>query len=230
MILVIKNAKIEGLGHIEDIFKSRVIGYKYVLAQELDLETSEVEKFSGLIVLGGPQSVYESFKYPYLETEKKVIEKFISKDKPVLGICLGSQLIASTLGAKVYLGDRGSEIGWFKVQVTADGWKDSVFNKYAPEFWVFQWHSDTFDLPQGAKRIVTSESYINQGFTYGKSVYALQFHVEVTQQDVINWIEDYDFKDQKDRESMLKGFDLHGNDMIKICDDLIWKLFISKHS
>ncbi len=131
-----------------------------------------------LVVVGGPMSVWEEERHPWLRTEKRFIEACIRADKPVLGICLGAQLLANVLGARTYKGPH-KEIGWFNVDTTHEGrrpaWIDRTFPKH---FETFLWHGDTFDLPQGAIHIARSDAFENQGFVWNR-ILALQFHLEV---------------------------------------------------
>lgn len=132
-----------------------------------------------LIIMGGPMNVYEDDRYPWLKLEKQFIEQAIKADKPVLGICLGAQLVADVLGAKVF-GNLYKEIGWFPVQLTESARRNPIFSCLPQQLPVFHWHADTFSLPAGALRIAESEGCQNQGFLYGEMVVALQFHLEVT--------------------------------------------------
>ncbi len=130
-----------------------------------------------LIVVGGPMSVWEEQRHPWLRTEKRFVEACIKSGRPVLGICLGAQLLADVLGARTYKGPH-KEIGWFDVETTPEG-RNALGGKTLPErFETFLWHGDTFDLPQGALRIARSEAFENQGFIWNRTL-ALQFHLEV---------------------------------------------------
>ncbi len=130
-----------------------------------------------LIVVGGPMSVWEEQQYPWLRAEKRFIEACIETGRPVLGICLGAQLLADVLGAPTYKGIH-KEIGWFNVETTPEG-RDALGGKTLPErFETFLWHGDTFDLPDGALRIARSDAFENQGFMWNRTL-ALQFHLEV---------------------------------------------------
>lgn len=142
---------------------------------------------AGLIVMGGPMGVYEQDRYPFLKRELSFIRKAMEADKPVLGICLGSQLIAHALGARVYPNAK-KEIGWYRVHLTSEGKKDPLM-KGANAPWVFQWHGDTFDLPRGARRLASSTLCKNQAFRYGDNVYALQYHLEVDGPMIREWLD-----------------------------------------
>ncbi|MCS7299368.1 MAG: type 1 glutamine amidotransferase [Spirochaetia bacterium] len=229
MLLVLRNSRVEGLGYIENSLRKYTIRFEYFDTDKLTGDYKSfinLDKYSGLIVLGGPQSVYEEYKYPYLSEVKKILDKFITSRKPVLGICLGSQLIANVLGARVYKGDKGEEIGWYDVKITGDGLKDRVFSKYYPNMKVFQWHGDTFDLPRDAVRIATSDNYLNQAFTYNKNVYALQFHIETTLEDAKTWIKLSDFSKEKE-ESILSNYEQNFEKIKNINDEIVWYLFVN---
>jgi len=132
-----------------------------------------------LIVMGGSMSIDDYDEHPWLEAEKALIKQAIGAGKHVLGICLGAQLIADVLGARVYRGEH-KEIGWFDVQ-TSQGLQESVWKDVFPiSFTAFHWHGDTFNLPQGALSIGQSDACKQQGFIFDQRVVALQFHLETT--------------------------------------------------
>jgi len=132
-----------------------------------------------LIVLGGPMSVSDEKKYPWLAAEKRFIEKAIGNAKRVIGICLGAQLIANVLGARVYR-NRFKEIGWFPVTLSRHAGNSRLFSGLPDRFTAFHWHGDTFDLPDGADLLASSEGCTNQAFQYGSRVIGLQYHMETT--------------------------------------------------
>lgn len=139
----------------------------------------EQSDFDCLIVMGGPMNIYEIEKYPWLEREKLFIEQSISANKPVLGICLGAQLIADVLGAAITKADH-KEIGWFSVEKT-NGIRGTLLDNVFPESMeAYHWHGDTFSLPEGALHILRSEACENQGFLYKDRVIGLQCHLEST--------------------------------------------------
>lgn len=147
-----------------------------------------IDDLDWVIVMGGPMNIYEDDKYPWLTWEKHFIAEAIKKNKIVIGICLGSQLIADVLGSKVYQGQQ-KEIGWYPIQVTTEAQTHQVFASLPASFTVFHWHGDTFDLPPGAVRLAYSEVCANQAFIYGDRVLGLQFHLESTQDSVRQIIE-----------------------------------------
>ncbi|MEE9911701.1 MAG: gamma-glutamyl-gamma-aminobutyrate hydrolase family protein [Deltaproteobacteria bacterium] len=130
-----------------------------------------------LVVMGGPMSVNDEGEYPWLVSEKQFIREAIDSGVPVLGICLGAQLIASASGARVYR-NPVKEIGWFPIRGISSNDR-SVFS-FPPSVHVFHWHGETFDLPPGAIRLAESDGCENQAFQFGKSVIGLQFHLETT--------------------------------------------------
>jgi len=135
------------------------------------------EEIDLLIIMGGPMSVNEDNKFPWLVAEKEFVRNIIKFGKPVLGICLGAQMIASSLGAKVYK-NAAKEIGWFPIYgIPSD---DTTIFRFPQSLEVFHWHGETFDLPSGATCLAKSEVCKNQAFQFGKSVIGLQFHLETT--------------------------------------------------
>ncbi|MFI5133112.1 MAG: type 1 glutamine amidotransferase [Chitinophagales bacterium] len=135
--------------------------------------------FDLLIIMGGPMGVYEEKKFSWLKKEKQFIKNAIEADKKVLGICLGSQLVAEALGAKVYP-NKEKEIGWWPVKKISSENAASLTAAFPDEFITFHWHGDTFDLPKNSTRIFATDVCPNQGFLHGTRVAGLQFHPEVT--------------------------------------------------
>ncbi len=153
-------------------------------------ESSPKEEMADLIiVMGGPMNVYEEEKYPWLADEKKSIEKMIRAGKPVMGICLGAQLIASVLGAKVRK-NRVKEIGWFPITMSLLALKHDLFSGFPEMMDVFHWHGDTFDVPAGSFCLGSSECTQNQGFQFGDKVIGLQFHMECTKENVEKFLKE----------------------------------------
>lgn len=139
-------------------------------------ELSEVDM---LIVMGGPMSVNDEAEFPWLKLEKQFISDIIKQNKPVLGICLGGQMIANVLGAEVFK-NKEKEIGWFDINFTKDFLHNKSFTHLPEHLKIFHWHGDAFNVPQGAVKIASSEATENQGFIYNDKVFALQFHPEAT--------------------------------------------------
>ena len=144
---------------------------------------SSLEGYSGLIIMGGPQSVYEEDTFPYLRDEKRLARQAIDNNIPLIGVCLGSQIIADVLGAEVHPSG-GVEIGWKDVTRSAEVADDPVLSPLPQTFTPLHWHGDVYDLPDGATSIGSSEMTPVQGFTYGETTYALLFHLEMTEQQI----------------------------------------------
>lgn len=141
---------------------------------------SDIKDFDMMVILGGPMGAYEEEDYPWLREEKQVIENAIKSDKFVLGICLGAQMIASVLGARVYPHTH-KEIGWWRITFHEHVKDISLFRDLPKEVIAYEFHGDTFDLPDGSVSLGESEGCRNQGFLYGDRVLGLQFHPEMTE-------------------------------------------------
>jgi GMP synthase-like glutamine amidotransferase len=170
----------EGLGFIETwatLNKNQLTATKFYE----DDQFPDLSELDWLIVMGGPMGVYDHKKYPWLVTEIEFIQKAIQAGKTVIGICLGSQLIASALRAKVYPNIK-KEIGWFPLTKTDEGQKHTLIQEIPEPFTTFHWHGDTFDIPAGATHLLQTGICPNQAFLYNNKVLGLQFHLEVTPQ------------------------------------------------
>lgn len=147
-----------------------------------------LDRVAGLVVLGGPMNVDETDSHPFLEHEIGWIREAVEAGLPVLGICLGAQLVAKALGAEV-VPCAVKEIGWYPIELTPQAAEDRLFAGCGPAVTVFQWHGDTFELPPGAVRLARSDLCENQAFRYGSCAYALQFHIEVTAEMIEDWLD-----------------------------------------
>lgn len=195
-VLILKNTPGEGPGTIEGFLAANNTDYSIVDLSSEDMPPPE--DFDVLVILGGPMSVNNSDKYPYISREIELVRDFAEKDRKVLGICLGAQVMAKAFGAKVYPGPE-KEIGWYDIEMDYRAGIDRLMGKLAqhPEtgehlkrFRVFQWHGETFDIPDGGVRLAKSELYPNQAFRYGDKAYAFQFHIEVQEDTVYDWLKD----------------------------------------
>lgn len=174
----LQHVAFEGLGSIEDWARQK--GHTLSATRLYQGEPlPAVEIADLLIVLGGPMNIYQEADYPWLADEKRYIKKAISAGRRVLGICLGAQLIADVLGAKVYA-NHDKEIGWFPVDATEATSLSKLFSAFPRQLDVFHWHGDTFDIPAGAIHVARSAGCAHQAFVYHERVVGLQFHLETT--------------------------------------------------
>ena len=187
-VLLVQNTRIEGSGYLGELLQYDGFDITSINAKH---EIIPNKKFSLVVILGAPESANDDL--PYLRAEQQLIKNSVEKNIPVLGICLGSQLIAKTFGAKIYSGPK-KEIGFYNdLKISSDS---TFFSGFQNPFTVFHWHGDTFDLPQGALRLASSEHYPNQAFQY-KSAIGLQFHLEVNEEMVNLWLDNTKEKLQK---------------------------------
>jgi GMP synthase (glutamine-hydrolysing) len=181
-IAVIRHVPFESLGSLEDALNLAGLKYQY-----FDLFTGQqpppIEAISALISLGGPMSANDPL--PFLTSELRLLESALRAGKPLLGICLGSQLLARALGAHVYA-NPVKEIGWFPVQFTSEAQSDPLFQGLRKPETVFQWHSETFDLPQNSVWLASSDTCPHQAFRSSQA-WALQFHLETTPAMIAEW-------------------------------------------
>lgn len=172
----------EGLGSIEEWCKEN----GHLLSTTRFYENAplpDLEEIDWLIIMGGPMSVNDEKKYPWLAAEKKFIRQAIAEKKTVIGICLGAQLLAQILGADVYKNNQ-KEIGWFPIEFTREAIPHKLFLNLKNPITVFHWHGDTFDIPGNAIHHATSEACSNQGFLYQNKILGLQFHLETTKESL----------------------------------------------
>ncbi|MBT3580546.1 MAG: C26 family cysteine hydrolase domain-containing family [Nitrosopumilus sp.] len=179
-VLLVQNTTSEGSGYLGKLLTDDGFDIVSINAKH---EKIPENKFSLAVILGAPQSANDDLHY--LREEEKLIQNYVQNEIPVLGICLGSQLIAKTFGATVYKGPK-KEIGFYHDLLFSNHSK--LFHGFKNPFTVFHWHGDTFDLPVGATRLALSENYPNQAFQY-KSAIGLQFHLEVNEQMVNLWLD-----------------------------------------
>lgn len=213
-ILCIRNISIETLGNFESYLLADGFEVKEILADTKIIKSQNLTDYDAVFILGGPMSVNDNVGY--LHEEKKLIQSTFNLGIPIFGICLGSQLIASSCGGKVYQGPK-KEIGWGQVRITSKG-QSSIFNKIlGNKIQVFHWHGDTFTLPSNAEILSESELYI-QAFRF-KNALGIQFHLEVTKDMIQNWIRKYQKELKKEKiseDSIFYDIDKNVSELKKI--------------
>jgi GMP synthase (glutamine-hydrolysing) len=184
-VLVLQHIACEPPGEFEDVLRER--GARI---HRVELDEGEPlpgwQQFDAIVAMGGPMSVNDDASLPWLAAEKQLISEAVRAGVPYWGACLGVQLLAASLGARVYPGP-APEVGVLPVMVTADGRDDPVFRDLPEQFPTLQWHGDTFDLPEGATLLASSPAYPNQAFRFGRRAYGVQFHVEVSEPMAAEW-------------------------------------------
>jgi GMP synthase (glutamine-hydrolysing) len=186
-LLVFQHVPHEILGTFNPLLKAAGFRIRYINFGRTPDAVPNIDKYDGLIVLGGPMCVDQTDGHPHLLTEIAAIKQAIECHMPVLGICLGAQLIATALGANVGKNPT-KEIGWYDVTPTAAGQADPLFGCFDGTEKIFQWHGDTFDIPHGAVALASSPECANQAFRFGERTYGLQFHLEVDEPLIQRWL------------------------------------------
>jgi len=177
--LVIRHQRSVHIGTFADILKENNVDIHQIDIYKEDISKINPTEHDIVIILGGVFGAYDTKEYPYLADEIEFLRKRIKTDKPTLGICLGAQTIAAALGAKVFVGKQGLELGWKALSINEAGQNTPVRHFDGELTQMMFSHGDTFDLPKGATLLASTDQYPNQAFTYGKNTLALQFHPEV---------------------------------------------------
>lgn len=185
-VLVLQHDAQEPLGTLEDALRRAGLRHRYLRIREGEPMPQDIRAFAGLIVLGGSMGVYEEKQYPFLSDELRLIEQALSHALPILGVCLGGQLLAAALGAPVQPGAQ-KEIGWHPVSLAADAASDALWSGIRSPWTGFHWHGDFFKLPTGAVSLAFSALTPCQAFRYRSNAYGFQFHLEVTEAIIQNW-------------------------------------------
>lgn len=178
-VLILQHDACEGPAAIAEALHAAGCGIRVIHSYAGEPVPARLASHAGLIVMGGPMGVYETERYPHLRDELRLIEDTVQRGRPVLGICLGSQLLAAALGARVYPGGY-KEIGWFPVELDEAAGADALFGDAPRRFTALIWHGDVFDLPAGAVSLASSALTEHQGFRHGDNAYGLLFHLEAT--------------------------------------------------
>ena len=179
-IYVLQHHPVETLGTIADALEGAALAWQYVRVYDGQPVPSSMKGAGGLIVMGGPMGVYQTDRYPWLRDEMLLIEDAVKSNLPTLGVCLGAQILAAALGAKVERNPNGKEIGWHPIKLGDSAQHDRLMRGLPATLTPFHWHGDIFDLPPGAVLLASSEKTPCQAFRYGDKAYAFQFHFEVT--------------------------------------------------
>jgi len=186
-LLVCQHVPHEILGTLDPLLRRSGFRIRYVnFGRHPDAQPS-LDGYQGLIVLGGPMNVDEVERYPHLAVEMDLVREAMDRDIPVLGICLGAQLIARAVGAEVTRAT-AKEIGWYDVRPTDHGRGDPLVGHFGETERIFQWHGDMFEIPGGAAHLVDAPGCLNQGFRIGRNVYGFQFHLEVDEAMIRRWL------------------------------------------
>jgi GMP synthase (glutamine-hydrolysing) len=188
-IPIIRHVSHEAAGTLEESLAEAGLEFRYLdlFDQPPSDARLDIEAAPGLVVMGGPMNVDETAKYPFLAAEVEWIRQAVRRRRPVLGICLGSQLLAKAMGAKVFA-NPVKEIGWYTIELTPAAADDPLLAGCGQSLTVFQWHGDTFDLPPGAISLAEGSACRNQAFRVGDCAYGLQFHLEVTPPMLDDWL------------------------------------------
>ncbi len=229
-IFILQHVPFEPAAQIEYWLKEHNLQYQYVrLYEKQPLPSCDTIK--ALIVMGGPMSVNDEHLYPWIISEKHLIAECIRKGLPVLGICLGAQMIASALGCAVYRNTQ-KEIGWFSVRGIHYPSNLNLF-QFPDEFFAFHWHGETFDLPKNSFLLASTEICSNQAFQLGSNVLGLQFHLETTTESLSLIIENC--KNELTPSSTIQSAEVMVNGLVnylpalhKILDRVLSYLFLNK--
>lgn len=186
-LLVFQHVAAEPLGTLDPLIRRRGHRIRFKNFERHPDAQLNVDRYRGLVVLGGPMNVEDHPNRPHLANEMRAIERMLEQGKPVLGICLGAQLLAHVLGAPVQRNER-PEIGWYPLQKTAAGMADPVLAPLQAETPVFQWHGCRFDIPKDAVHLARSPDCEQQAFRYGDNAYGFQFHLEMDERLVERWL------------------------------------------
>lgn len=186
-VWAIQHIGYEDLGSFEPVLKSRGFDVKYFCSRNVDYKGLFADDPDLVVVLGGPMSVHDVEQNSWILNEEKFVKERIASGKPLMGICFGAQMIARALGAKTYQGPQGKEIGWSKITVNDVGKKTS-FRHLDGEFThMLHWHGDTFDLPDGATLLASSDKYQKQAYSVDDNIICMQCHPEVTPNKLKLW-------------------------------------------
>ncbi|MBI4488477.1 MAG: gamma-glutamyl-gamma-aminobutyrate hydrolase family protein [Deltaproteobacteria bacterium] len=189
-VLAIQHIDCETLGTIADALRAEGLSTQLIQTFKDQPVPGEIGEALGLIVMGGPMAVYEQDRFPFLRQEIRLIENALQEEKPILGVCLGSQLLAAALGAKVTKG-RKKEIGWYPISLTDAAMTDPLWSGMQSPFVAYHWHGDIFELPRAAFSLASSDLTRCQAFRCGDHAYGFLFHMEVTEKIIGQMVETF---------------------------------------
>ena len=214
-VLVLQHIACEPPGVYEDVLHQQGAALTRI---EVDAGEAlpDAREFDAIVAMGGPMSANDDAELPWLRDEKAFVAAAVRAGTPFWGVCLGVQLLAASLGARVYAGD-DPEVGVLPVELTDEGRRDPVFSALPPAVPALQWHGDTFDLPEGAVRLAGSDAYPNQAFRFEKA-YGVQFHLEVSREMAREWMDVPAYATSLERtigsEMLLRAVDENADEML----------------
>jgi GMP synthase (glutamine-hydrolysing) len=185
--LVIEHLAVEHAGTFRPVLEANDYSVCSIPAAGIESFRGPAERSDLLVVMGGPIGVYDAPDYPFLTEEISIIRSRLEAKRPVLGVCLGAQLMASALGAKVFPGANGVELGWAPVQLTSEGREHPIAEVAVGDLPVLHWHGDTFEMPAGTTLLASTSNYTHQAFSVDNYGLALQFHVEIDAAELEQW-------------------------------------------
>ncbi len=186
-VVAIRHVAFEHLGTLAPLLSGRGFRIRYLDAGVTDLKSFDPLAPALLVILGAPVGACDETQYPFLGDELRIIERRLRAQLPILGICLGAQLMARALGSRVYAG-KAKEIGWAPIRLTPEGERSCLTGLESCGYQVLHWHGDTFDLPQGTTRLATTAITPNQAFSVGDKALGLQFHLEADPAEIGRWL------------------------------------------
>lgn len=186
LALALRHIHFEDCGILADLLVERGFEVRYVEPWRADFSALDVTTPDLLIGLGGPVSVYEADRYPWITDELRLFERRVAARRPLLGICLGAQMLANVLGSKVFAGRK--ELGWAPLRLTEEGKRSVVAPLSGESTSMLHWHGDTFDLPKGATLLASTEQVAHQVFTWERFALAFQCHPEVRHENIEAWL------------------------------------------
>jgi GMP synthase (glutamine-hydrolysing) len=222
-IYVLQHHRVENLGTIAEALEGAALAWQYVRIFDGHPVPKEMKGAGGLIVMGGSMGVYDVDRFPFLRDEFALIEDALKQHRPVLGVCLGAQIVASVLGAKVERNPAGKEIGWHQTKLEAAASDDRLTRGLPATLTPFHWHGDIFELPPGSVSLASSAKTPCQAFRHGDNVYGFQFHFEVNADSVRAMADAFAkelVREQIDADQMIAASATHLPALEKIADSV----------